>query len=76
MRQGDHGIDKKSIERAARLYSTNQAASQALGIEARSFSRLCRRYGSRHPTPGASGSPRRIALGPIAALRARVEQIR
>ena len=37
-------IDPKRIERAARMYASNQEASEALGIAAGSFSRLCRQY--------------------------------
>ena len=32
------------VERAARIYHSNSDASAALGIEMRSFGRLCRRY--------------------------------
>ena len=39
-----HKIDPKRIERAARLYASNQEASDALGIAPGSFSRLCRQY--------------------------------
>ncbi len=49
MTQGERRIDRERIERAARMYSTNEAASRALGIEPRSFSRLCRRYGVETP---------------------------
>lgn len=49
MAQGERGIDRERIQRAARMYSTNEAASRALGIEPRSFSRLCRRYGIETP---------------------------
>lgn len=49
MVQGDRRIERERIERAARIYSTNEAASRALGIEPRSFSRLCRRYGVETP---------------------------
>lgn len=49
MAQGERRIDSERIQRAARIYSTNEAASRALGIEPRSFSRLCRRYGVETP---------------------------
>ena len=49
MAQGERRIDRERIERAARMYSTNEDASRALGIEPRSFSRLCRRYGVETP---------------------------
>ena len=39
-----HKIDPERIERAARMYASNQEASDALGIAAGSFSRLCRQY--------------------------------
>lgn len=41
--------DRKRVERAARLYGTNQDAAAALGIAAQSFGRLCRRYGIETP---------------------------
>lgn len=37
------------VELVARIYATNQEASQALGIAMRSFGRLCRRYGIESP---------------------------
>jgi hypothetical protein len=43
------GIDKERVERVARMYGSNQEASQALGIVLRSFSRLCHRYGIETP---------------------------
>ena len=49
MGKGGRGIDRKRVERAARMYSTNEPASQALGIESRSFARLCRQYGIETP---------------------------
>lgn len=45
----NRGIERDRLERAARMYSSNQAASQALGIVARSFSRLCRQHGIETP---------------------------
>ena len=42
-------MDRERIERVARVYATNEAAGQALGIRARSFSRLCRRFGIETP---------------------------
>jgi hypothetical protein len=53
----DKGITRGQIERVARLYKSNQHAGQALGIETRSFSRLCRRY--RIETPYARARRRR-----------------
>ena len=49
MVQGEGLIERDRVERAARMYSTNEAASRALGIDPRSFSRLCRRYGIETP---------------------------
>ena len=40
-------ISRELIERAARLYSSNKAASAALGPTA--FARACRRYGIKTP---------------------------
>ena len=42
-------IDKGRIERAARIYASNQDAGLALGIAPGSFGRLCRRYGIETP---------------------------
>ncbi|MGY8826143.1 MAG: hypothetical protein ACKVJG_19775 [Candidatus Latescibacterota bacterium] len=39
-----HKVDPERIKRAARMYAANQEASNALGIAAGSFSRLCREY--------------------------------
>ena len=38
-------IEKDRIERAVRIYASNDAAGSALGIAPGSFCRLCRRYG-------------------------------
>ena len=40
----NRGIGRARIERAARIYTTNQDAAWVLGISLRSFARLCRRY--------------------------------
>ena len=45
----DKGITREQIERVARIYKTNEDASQALGIAMRSFGRLCRKYGVETP---------------------------
>ncbi len=45
----ERGIDPERIERVARMYASNDLASQAIGITARSFSRLCRQYGIETP---------------------------
>jgi transposase-like protein len=42
-------IDRKSVERAARIYATNGDAGTALGIAPGSFGRLCRRFGILTP---------------------------
>ena len=42
-------LDRERIERAARIYSSNRDAGQALGIAPGSFGRLCRRYGLETP---------------------------
>jgi hypothetical protein len=42
-------IESERIERAARIYASNQEASQALDIAPGSFSRLCRAYGIETP---------------------------
>ena len=42
-------IEPDRIVRAARIYSSNEDASAALGIAPGSFSRLCRRYGIETP---------------------------
>jgi hypothetical protein len=45
----DKGITREQVERVARIYKTNQDASQALGIAMRSFGRLCRKFGVETP---------------------------
>jgi len=42
-------ISREAVERVARIYKSNQDASQALGISFRYFSRLCREYGIETP---------------------------
>ena len=42
-------IERQRIERAARMYNSNQAAAEALGIRSGSFTRLCRRYDIETP---------------------------
>jgi hypothetical protein len=42
-------IDRVRIERAARIYASNEEASRAIGIAAGSFSRLCRLYDIETP---------------------------
>ena len=37
-------IERERVEKAARIYASNEDASRALGIAAGSFSRLCRLY--------------------------------
>lgn len=43
------GIERKRLERVARIYASNQDASLALGINMRSFGRLCRQYDIETP---------------------------
>ncbi|MFC1526073.1 hypothetical protein ACFL6X_04595 [Candidatus Latescibacterota bacterium] len=45
----DKSITRDQVERVARMYRTNEDASRALGIQMRSFGRLCRRYGIETP---------------------------
>ena len=45
----ERSISRERIERVARIYKSNQDAGRALGIDPRSFSRLCRRYGVQTP---------------------------
>ena len=45
----DKGITREQVERAARMYKSNQDAGQAMGVHPRSFARLCRRYGIETP---------------------------
>ena len=42
-------IPEDWIERAARVYASNQDASRALGIAGGTFGRLCREYGIETP---------------------------
>ena len=41
--------EKKTIERAARVYSSNKEAAATLGIQPGNFGRLCRQYGVSTP---------------------------
>lgn len=43
------GISRERVERAARIYSSNRAAAEALGIRPGSFSRLCKKYEIESP---------------------------
>lgn len=52
-------ISRDQIERAARIYVSNQDAGMALGIAPGTFGRLCRRYGI--PTPQERRRKRREA---------------
>ena len=47
--QGMRMISRDRIERVARIYADNKAASEALGIAFGSFGRLCREYGIETP---------------------------
>lgn len=42
-------ISLDRVKRVARLYASNKEASQALGIAAGSFGRICRRHGIETP---------------------------
>ena len=42
-------VSSQEIERVARIYNQNKAASAALGISLRYFARLCRHYGIETP---------------------------
>ena len=42
-------IGRERIERVARIYASNQDASKALGINMRSFGRICRQYDIETP---------------------------
>lgn len=42
-------IPREWIERAARVYASNQDACKALGIAGGTFGRLCRQYGIETP---------------------------
>lgn len=53
-------IERERVERAARIYASNQDAGLALGIAPGSFGRLCRRYGIE--TPKARKERRHRAL--------------
>ena len=55
-------IARERIERAARLYASNQDASRALGIAAGTFGRLCRQYGIETPHSRRHRRPRRMGL--------------
>ena len=54
--------DRARIERAARLYASNQDASRALGIAAGTFGRLCRQYGIETPHARRHRRPRHISF--------------
>lgn len=43
------GIERDRVERVARIYASNGAAAEALGIAMRSFGRLCRQHGIETP---------------------------
>lgn len=45
----NRGFDRDTIERAARMYKSNQDACVALGITLRGFGRLCRKYEVKTP---------------------------
>ncbi len=45
----DKGIVREQVERVARIYKSNQDAGRALGVDMRSFGRICKRYGIETP---------------------------
>ena len=53
-------IEKYRIERAARIYASNDAAGSALGIAPGSFGRLCHRYGIETPQAPQAPSAHRV----------------
>ncbi len=53
---------RERIERAARLYASNQDARRALGIAAGTFGRLCRQYEIETPHARRHRRPRRMGL--------------
>lgn len=55
-------ISKERIERAARIYASNNDAGLALGIAPGSFGRLCRRYGIQTPRQRRKGAAARCRL--------------
>ncbi|NKB68249.1 MAG: hypothetical protein GKR89_14400 [Candidatus Latescibacteria bacterium] len=42
-------IERRTVERAARLYKSNSEAAAALGVAMRSFGRMCKAYGIETP---------------------------
>ena len=53
--------DIECVRRAARVYASNKDAAAALGIDTRSFSRICRENGIQ--TPYYRGRLKRRVIG-------------
>ena len=45
----ERSLNQDQVERAARMYKTNQDAARALGIAMQSFGRICRKYAIETP---------------------------
>ena len=60
----DKGITRDRLERVARIYKSNQDASQALGIAMRSFARLFRQHSIETPYARKQRKRQRAAAGP------------
>lgn len=43
------GLDRDTIDRAARIYADSKCAAEALGVHQESFRRLCRKHGIETP---------------------------
>ena len=54
-------VPRETVERAARVYSSNTDAAAALGIAAGSFVRLCRRHGIEPPSKDAGARTRNVS---------------
>ncbi len=54
-------VPRETVERAARVYSSNTDAAAALGIAAGSFGRLCRRHGIDPPSKDAGARTRNVS---------------
>ena len=53
----DAKLTKERLERASRIYKTNQAAAEAMGINSSSFSRACDRHGVTPPSQQRKSQP-------------------
>ena len=59
----DKHITREDIERVARIYSSNKEAGVAMGIQSRSFARLCRKYEIESPYTRKQRRRRKAAGG-------------